>query len=51
LNHREISLDFQQSEIRAEMPQIWAAEVFPIGWEMPNQWEKSWWTGYASFLA
>jgi hypothetical protein len=34
LNHREISLDFRQSEIRAEMLQIWAAEVFPIGWEM-----------------
>jgi hypothetical protein len=31
LNHREISLDFRQSEIRL---QIWAAEVFPIGWEM-----------------
>jgi hypothetical protein len=34
LNHREISLDFRQSEIRAEMLQIWAAKVFPIGWEM-----------------
>ncbi|KAJ7876497.1 hypothetical protein B0H14DRAFT_2568209 [Mycena olivaceomarginata] len=43
--NREISLDFRQGEIRAETPRIWAAEVFPIGREMPNQWEKSRWTG------